>query len=59
MESYVRTRITPELKQEFEAVLRDCGISTSTALRLFVENVVRHEKLPFEISRKPARKERD
>lgn len=54
METSIRTRLDNELKSKFETILSDCGVSVSTALRLFAENVVRNEGLPFEITRKPS-----
>ncbi|CDH24569.1 type II toxin-antitoxin system RelB/DinJ family antitoxin [Xenorhabdus bovienii] len=53
METTIRSRVNNDLKDQFETVLQDCGLTVSVALRLFAENVVRNEGLPFEISRKP------
>ncbi|NHB94698.1 type II toxin-antitoxin system RelB/DinJ family antitoxin [Photorhabdus cinerea] len=54
METTIRSRVNNDLKDQFETVLQDCGLTVSVALRLFAENVVRNEGLPFEISRKPS-----
>ncbi|EPC0218048.1 type II toxin-antitoxin system RelB/DinJ family antitoxin [Salmonella enterica subsp. enterica serovar Newport] len=59
MEAYIRTRVDTVLKSQFETILQDCGLSVSTALRLFAENVVRNEGLPFEITRKPSARLRE
>ncbi|MEB7207039.1 type II toxin-antitoxin system RelB/DinJ family antitoxin [Escherichia coli] len=59
MESYIRTRLDDTLKNQFETILQDCGLSVSAALRLFAENVVRNEDLPFEITRKPSARLRE
>ncbi|CDH07602.1 Addiction module antitoxin, RelB/DinJ family [Xenorhabdus bovienii str. oregonense] len=54
METTIRSRVNNDLKDQFETVLQDCGLTVSVALRLFAENVVRNEGLPFEISCKPS-----
>ncbi|EEK4464949.1 type II toxin-antitoxin system RelB/DinJ family antitoxin [Salmonella enterica] len=59
METTVRARLDDNLKNQFESILQDCGLSVSTALRLFAENVVRNEGLPFEITRKPSARLRE
>ncbi|ENK5634365.1 type II toxin-antitoxin system RelB/DinJ family antitoxin [Salmonella enterica subsp. enterica serovar Teko] len=59
METYIRTRVDNVLKSQFETILQDCGLSVSAALRLFAENVVRNEGLPFEITRKPSARLRE
>jgi DNA-damage-inducible protein J len=59
METTIRSRIDDELKNQFETILQDCGLTVSTALRLFAENVVRNEGLPFEITRKPSARLRE
>jgi len=55
METYVRARIDEELKTEASAVLRDCGLTISTAFRLFLSQVVEQQGLPVEIKRPSAR----
>ncbi|HHY8415967.1 TPA: type II toxin-antitoxin system RelB/DinJ family antitoxin [Escherichia coli] len=59
METYIRTRLDDTLKNQFETILQDYGLSVSAALRLFAENVVRNEGLPFEITRKPSARLRE
>lgn len=54
MDSVIRTRINSDLKEKATAILEDCGLNMSTALRLFVEQVVINEGLPFDVSRKPS-----
>ncbi|PWC10027.1 type II toxin-antitoxin system antitoxin, RelB/DinJ family [Brenneria roseae subsp. americana] len=59
METTIRSRIDSDLKKQFETILQNCGLSVSTALRLFAENVVRNGELPFEISRRPSSRLRE
>lgn len=47
--TYVRARIEPELKSEAEAILRQVGLSSSEAMRLFMIHVVLMKGLPFEL----------
>jgi len=54
METYVRARIDDELKAQATAVLRDCGLTVSTAFRLFLNQVVEKQGLPIEIKRPSA-----
>jgi DNA-damage-inducible protein J len=49
MTAEVRTRISPQLKTEATAVLADCGLNVSDAVRLFLRQVVTQRGLPFEI----------
>jgi len=53
MDSVIRTRINSETKDKATEILEGCGLTMSTALRLFVEQIVIREGLPFEVSRKP------
>lgn len=43
------TRVTPELKEEAEKVLDQLQIPMSTALSMFLQQVVNQQKIPFEI----------
>ena len=49
MTAEVRTRLSPELKQEATSILADCGLNLSDAYRLFLKQVVHHRGLPFDI----------
>ena len=49
MTAEVRTRVTPELKEQATSILADCGLNLSDAYRLFLKQVVHHGGLPFEI----------
>ncbi|WP_318366044.1 type II toxin-antitoxin system RelB/DinJ family antitoxin [Enterobacter sp.] len=54
MDALIRTRIDSDLKDRATAILHDCGLNMSTALRMFVEQVVIQEGLPFDVKRKPS-----
>jgi DNA-damage-inducible protein J len=45
----VRARIDSELKANATRVLAACGLEPSDAIRLFLQQVVAHQGLPFEI----------
>lgn len=42
-------RVTPELKEEAEKVLDQLQIPMSTALSMFLQQVVNQQRIPFEI----------
>ena len=44
----VQIRITPELKEQAEAVFRSIGLKTSEAIRLFLQQSVNSGGLPFQ-----------
>ena len=45
----IRARVEPELKSEAEAILKEVGLSSSEAMRLFLHQVVSQRGLPFEV----------
>ena len=49
MNSEIRVRISPDLKNQATEVLSQCGLTISDAVRLFLEQVVMRDGLPFEI----------
>lgn len=53
MNSEVRSRIDSDLKEKAASVLADCGLNWSTAIRMFAEQIVKTEGLPFEVTSKP------
>ncbi|MFZ3620372.1 type II toxin-antitoxin system RelB/DinJ family antitoxin [Leclercia barmai] len=53
MDSVIRSRIDSELKARAGSVLESCGLNWSTAIRLFAEQIVKNEGIPFEVTRKP------
>lgn len=44
----VRARISPELKEEAETILAEIGLSTSDAIRVFLQQTVNTGGLPFQ-----------
>ncbi|KJY48496.1 Toxin-antitoxin system, antitoxin component, RelB family (Plasmid stabilization system protein) [Bombilactobacillus mellis] len=50
----VFTRVSPELKEQAEAVLDQLQIPMTTALNMFLQQVVNQQKIPFEITNKRA-----
>ncbi|OCQ53794.1 Antitoxin DinJ [Photorhabdus australis subsp. thailandensis] len=56
MQTSIKTRISEELKSNATTVLHDCGLTVSSAIRLFLEQVVQYQGLPFEIKRHPSAK---
>ena len=49
MTAEVRARISPQLKTQATAVLADCGLNISDAVRLFLRQVVTQRGLPFSV----------
>ena len=49
MNSEIRVRISPDLKNQATEVLSQYGLNISDAVRLFLEQVVMRDGLPFEI----------
>lgn len=45
----IRARIDAELKADALRVLASCGLEPSDAIRLFLQQVVAHQGIPFEI----------
>ena len=45
----IRARIDSELKVNALRVLASCGLEPSDAIRLFLQQVVAHQGIPFEI----------
>lgn len=45
----IRARIDSELKANAARVLAACGLELSDAIRLFLQQVVAHQGLPFEV----------
>ena len=44
----VQARITPELKEEAEAILGAIGLTTAEAIRVFLQQIVNSGGLPFQ-----------
>lgn len=45
----IRARIEPELKHKVEAILEKLGLNQTEAIRLFYNQIVINEGLPFEV----------
>ena len=48
---YINARVESTLKKRAERVLRHVGVKTSDAVTMFLQQVVLHEGLPFEVRR--------
>lgn len=46
----IRARMEPELKERAEAVIRDLGMTPSTAINVFYRQIALRKELPFEVS---------
>ena len=49
-QSAVTVRIDSEIKSQFDELCKQFGMSANTAFNVFVNAVVMHKKIPFEIS---------
>ena len=55
MQSSIKMRISEEIKKEATHIFRYCGLTVSSAVRLFLEQVVSHQGIPFEVKRPSAK----
>jgi DNA-damage-inducible protein J len=44
-----RARMEPEVKDEAERILEECGLSASEAIGMFYRQVILHHGLPFSV----------
>ena len=51
--SVIQTRVDPDLRVKTDAILTKLGLSTSDAIRIFLEQVILHRGLPFEVKLLP------
>lgn len=49
----ISVRIDDALKQDFDAVCKDLGLSMSTAITMLAKKMTREKRLPFEVSLNP------
>ena len=49
----ISLRIDADVKQEAEKVLKEIGISMSSAVNIFLKTVGREKRIPFELSAEP------
>ena len=47
--AFVRARIEPELKQKVEHLLKEMGLSSTEAIRLFYKQIELQKGLPFSV----------
>jgi DNA-damage-inducible protein J len=45
----VKAKVSPALKAESEGVLKQLGLDMSVAIKMFLNQVVMHRGLPFEV----------
>lgn len=48
-ECYVRARVDSRLKRDSERILKDLGLTTTEAIRIFLHQVRRYKGLPFDV----------
>lgn len=46
-------RIEPDIKEQAEAVFRQLGLSSTTAVNLFFRQVILHSGIPFALKTQP------
>ena len=49
----VNIRMDVEVKKQFDFICSELGMNMSTAFNIFAKTVVRHNKIPFELSVDP------
>jgi DNA-damage-inducible protein J len=42
-------RLTPEIKEKAESILKDLGISISTAYEMYYRQIIAHQGIPFDL----------
>ena len=47
--------VDKETKEEATAILKDLGLSMSTAINLFLRQLIMNDGLPFEVKKKPSK----
>ena len=50
----INIRTDSDLKAKAQIILNDLGLDLSTAINIFLKQVVRREAIPFEISKSPS-----
>ena len=49
MSSTIKARVESDLKLQAETVFRQLGMDMSSAIKMFLAQVVQHQALPFEV----------
>jgi len=57
MNTTVQARVNINLKQEADLLFKNLGISTSDAIRLFLQQAINRNSIPFEIKAKEPSKD--
>lgn len=52
--SVIQTRVDPELRGKVDVILNRLGLSTSDAIRMFLEQVALRRGIPFDVTLPPA-----
>lgn len=52
-QSTISVRLNSEDKKQFEEFCEQTGMNISVAINMFVKNVIREQKLPFEVKADP------
>ena len=47
--SVIQTRVDPALREKTDAILTKLGLSVSDAIRIFLEQIILHRGIPFEV----------
>ena len=58
-QSTVSVRMDEALKQEFDTVCNDLGLSMSTAVTMLAKKMAREKRLPFEVALDPFYSQRE
>ena len=53
----ISIRLDSDIKEQFDSLCKEFGISTNAAFNLFARTVVREKAIPFSISATPSMKE--
>lgn len=51
--SPINVMVDSETKEQATEILKEVGLSMSTAINMFLKQVINHDGLPFEVGRKP------
>lgn len=51
--SPINVMVDTDVKVQATMILKEVGLSMSTAINLFLRQVINHDGLPFEVSKKP------
>ena len=57
--AYINTRVDSKTKSEAEAILSDLGINMSTAIDMFLTQIVLKEGIPFEVKKPKMDKQKE